>query len=60
MVEGFGLGALSFFGLIIFSIIPLIIAYFVIRLAVRHGIESSDVGMIIKRKYEEEKKNNNE
>lgn len=48
-------GSFSFVGFLMFVAFPIIIGYFVIRLAVRHGIESSDVGMIIKKTYEEER-----
>lgn len=57
MVDGISSFSLvgSFFSIALFLIIPMIIIYFIIRLAVRHAIESSDVGQIIRKKYKEEK-----
>lgn len=55
MVDGISSFSLvgSFFSIALF--LPMIIIYFIIRLAVRHAIESSDVGQIIRKKYKEEK-----
>jgi len=41
----------SFFSLF-FLIIPFVIGYLVIRLAVRHAIDSSETGKMIKEMYE--------
>lgn len=40
-----------------FLIIPFVIGYLVIRLAVRHAIDSSETGRIIKEMYENNKMN---
>lgn len=52
--------AFSIFGSIFslfFLIIPFVIGYLVIRLAVRHAIDSSETGRIIKEMYENNKMN---
>lgn len=48
------MGSASMFGSLfslLFLIVPFVLAYFVIKLAVRHGIDSSEVGRILKEKH---------
>lgn len=43
-------GVLAF---IVYFIIPLFLLYIVVRVAVRHGIESSDIAMKLRKKLDE-------